>query len=251
MQITPFGRLVRSYYHRLLRLYGNVPELWPTLATDPDFIIQARKIASAMVHEVAKSNGQAWRKAALKPISVPPEIERIAERNARLIQSIPLEVAQRITARASRLQQIGGRSILIEKQLKALAPRLLRSKIQLIARTEISRAETDLTRARAEKIGIDWYQWQTSEDSRVRPSHRNMNQVLVAWEEPPSPERLLREKSTLGEYHAGACPNCRCVSLPLADFDEVKWPAKVFHAGRIQRMTRVAFIRLAGVPVAA
>ena len=132
-----------------------------------------------------------------------------------------------------------------------MAPKLAENRIRLIARTEISRAETDLTRARAERIGADWYQWATSEDQRVRKSHKNMDKVLVAWNDPPNPEVLVNEKSNAGHYNGGSTYNCRCLCLPIISLDEISWPARVYSAGSITRMTRAKFSKLSGYQIAA
>jgi len=39
---------------------------------------------------------------------------------------------------------------------------------------------------------------------------------------------------------------CRCDALPLASLDEVKWPAKVYRNGRIERMSRKQFREILG-----
>lgn len=95
----------------------------------------------------------------------------------------------------------------------------------------------------AQSIGIEWYQWATSEDARVRRSHRKMNHVLVAWRDPPSPEALIGEKSP-GRYHAGELEGCRCVSLPVTSLDLISWPARVYTGGRIIRMSKGQFQRV-------
>lgn len=96
---------------------------------------------------------------------------------------------------------------------------------------------------RAQEIGIEWYQWSTSRDARVRSSHQKMDGVLVAWDDPPSPEQLNGEPST-GRYHAGEVQGCRCLMLPIADLAEIHWPARVYRHGRILTMRKQDFQRL-------
>ena len=67
-----------------------------------------------------------------------------------------------------------------------------------------------------------------------------MNDVLVSWNNPPSPELLVKEKD-VGRYHAGNIWNCRCYSEPLIDIDDVKWPHKVYINGSIQKMSKARF----------
>jgi SPP1 gp7 family putative phage head morphogenesis protein len=137
-------------------------------------------------------------------------------------------------------QREGVRPETIAKQLRERVPQLTRSRAALIARTEVAKATTGLTEARSEEMGIGWYLWSTSRDSRVRPSHRKMQNVLVAWNDPPSPELLIGEKS-VGRYHAGEIYNCRCDAQPAVTLDVFKWPMKVYSRGRIQYMTRAKF----------
>jgi SPP1 gp7 family putative phage head morphogenesis protein len=270
MAFPTFERLARLYHRRMYELFSG--RLWemirnPELANDPEFQRAARQVARGMVAQAAKANERTWRLAAHKTMrgreiyralqaeierhGFAAELERIAARNAELIRSLPREVAERVTSRARVLHQEGARPAEIERELRRFAGHLSESKIRLIARTELSRAETDLSRERSENIGLTHYQWQTSEDQRVRQSHRAMDGVLVSWSDPPAPEKLIGEPSTLGHYHAGQAPNCRCLTLPLISMDEVRWPAKVHRAGRITRMTRAEFTRAIGVKIAA
>ena len=163
---------------------------------------------------------------------------------------MPEDVARKITAHASKMYLSGARSVEVEQYVRALAPKLADSRIRLIARTETSKAETALTRERSLNIGADWYQWQSSRDSRVRPSHKNMDGVIVAWNNPPSPEQLIGEHSTLGRYHAGSTVQCRCIALPIVSLDEIRWPARVY-TGSIVMMTRAAFAKKYGEKIAA
>ena len=123
---------------------------------------------------------------------------------------------------------------------------MARSHVQLIARTEVSKASTALTRARAEELNLPAYIWRTSKDARVRPSHRQMDGVICFWDDPPAPEALAGIKSTLGNYNCGDAPNDRCYPEPMLRFDQVTWVHKVCRGGRIQMMTRAAFSSLAG-----
>ena len=53
-----------------------------------------------------------------------------------------------------------------------------RASARLIARTEVSKTTTALTKARCNNLDIHWYVWRTAEDgNRVRKSHRIMNGV--------------------------------------------------------------------------
>jgi SPP1 gp7 family putative phage head morphogenesis protein len=261
MIFTAWGRLVNLYETRIMRLLSH---FWAIRG--PAFEKAARKVAEAMVQESAAANASSWRSAAMRSSNsrrvyqglrdeirtgnLAPVLRAIAHQNAQLITSLPGSIARQMSQRAAQMVLEGKRPAEIEKEIAALRPHLIRSRVKLIARTEVSKAETDLTRARAQRLGIDWYVWQTSEDQRVRDSHRHMDQVLVAWDDAPAPEVLIKEKN-MGHYHPGQIYNCRCVALPLADLSEVHWPAKVYRSGSITKMTRAQFAKVARIPMAA
>jgi hypothetical protein len=74
-----------------------------------------------------------------------------------------------------------------------------------------------------------------------------MDTVLVAWNNPPAPEALIGVKSTLGRYHAGNCPNCRCDANVMVDLAQVIWPHKVFTGDKIVVMSKRSFQALSGM----
>jgi SPP1 gp7 family putative phage head morphogenesis protein len=273
MPADPLNRIVLEYERaikRLLRQAGDLStdqllNLW----TSTDFHNAARQLAEKMVGRVYNFNARSWREAAMRGTRsrtiyevmqrelaqrggwLGTAVGRLVAENARLIRSVPADIAREITAFAAEQQQRGLRAPDIAREIRRRAPYLTWNKIRLIARTEVSKAETALTQARSQDLGLDWYEWQTSEDQRVRVSHRNMNHVLVNWNDPPPPEALVGERSTLGRYHAGGCPNCRCVALPMVSLAEIRFPTRVFYNGSLTRMTKAQFSRIAGLPAAA
>jgi uncharacterized protein with gpF-like domain len=226
----------------------------------------AERIVEGMVTEVNGRNLRSWQEAArrwARPGLVQRAMQRdlsgyvgriarqIVQQNAAQIRSVPEDVAQRITKYVQRNQLEGVRSDSIVAGILRRAPELTRTHAKLIARTETAKAQSALTRARAERMQLPWYQWVTSEDSRVRPSHRFMDQVLVAWANAPAPEQLIGLQSRLGHYNAGNCPNCRCIALPIVLLEEITWPAKVHTGDAVVRMSRARFIAFAGLDKAA
>lgn len=163
------------------------------------------------------------------------------QRNADLIKSIPQSVAKDVTNYIAEESFKGRRAEEIAKDLQKEIPGMLESKAKLIARTEVSKTSTSLTKARSENMGISWYIWRSCEDQRVRSSHAHMEGVLVNWNEAPNPEKLIGVKSRLGNYHAGMCPNCRCYPEVVVSLNVVKWPCKIYRNGRIQNITRKEF----------
>jgi SPP1 gp7 family putative phage head morphogenesis protein len=228
-------------------------------------------IARRMVLNVARTNAMAWRsllvsrgtsagqsrriylslKNELLSHGLNQRVRELITGNAKLIAAMPDLLANQAAIFVSRQQRRGLRSAAIVPELRKRLPLLRKSTVKMLARTEVARAETALTRARSEGLGLRWYEWATSEDQRVRPSHRKMDGILVAWDDAPAPEALAGVASGLGHYSPGGAPNCRCLALPLVDLGEVQWPHKVYAHGSVVRLGRGEFQRFAGLPAAA
>lgn len=164
--------------------------------------------------------------------------------NANLIRTLPTDTAQKVVKNITEEAYKGKRASEIAKIIQSETSKHSRASARLIARTEVSKATTALTKARSEDLGLKWYVWRTSLDGdRVRKSHRNMEGVLVAWSNPPSPEELVGEYS-VGNYHAGNIWNCRCYPEPLIFVDDITWPHKVYYQGTIRKMGKREFEQL-------
>jgi SPP1 gp7 family putative phage head morphogenesis protein len=176
----------------------------------------AEAVGSRMVAEVAARDRSAWRRTgAAMGRQLAWEIDnapvgsvlqqRMAEQ-VELITSLPRDAAERVH-RLTLEGITGGRraSDIATEILRS--GEVTRSRANLIARTEVGRTSTELTKARAESIGSTHYIWRTAEDADVRPSHRRMNGRVVEWARPPTLDGMAG--------HAGALPNCRCYPEPV------------------------------------
>lgn len=209
-----------------------------------------------MVTPIAVQNMRTWRMAAKKATKNPSlyrmlmseinqglksDIEMQIEENASLIKTLPTDVAKKVTKDISDMALKGMRASEIAKVIREQTDKHSRASAKLIARTEVSKTTTALTKARCDNLDLHWYVWRTMEDGdKVRKSHRIMEGVLVNWNEPPSPEALAGEKS-VGNYHAGNIWNCRCYPEPLIEIDDISWPHKVYTNGKIQIMGKMQF----------
>jgi SPP1 gp7 family putative phage head morphogenesis protein len=221
-----WGSLLSRYEKALEKLFTGVPltpEALNNLASSEWFQQYSRRIASHMVSEAVKGNVKSWREAAfrktrsrhifeslqreLQGTQVGHTVAQAVQENADLISSLPTEIARQITSYAETQYRKGGRTPEIEALIRKKAPRLALSRVHLIARTELSKVESNLTEARSKDIGVNWYVWQTANDQRTRESHKKLNGVLVNWNDPPAPEFLIG-LPTEGKYHAGKIYNC-------------------------------------------
>jgi len=169
-------------------------------------------------------------------------VRELVQEQAHLISTFPESVAESVALRATAQQQAGGRSRELARY-DGLLLRVAHSRAHLIARTQVSKSSTALTRARSESMNLPWYLWKGSLDQRERLSHRRMEDILFRFDDPPSPEMLVGLKSQ-GHYNAGDIYNCRCYPETLVTTNQVSWPHSTYYAGKIQRMTLAQFRRI-------
>jgi SPP1 gp7 family putative phage head morphogenesis protein len=266
-------RLQRMYEHGIRQITGRV--LLPkakeqTLAgwlaalaersRQPDIAAASELLARRMVTAANVGNLRTWREAARKSTQsrqlhsllmnemqgpTGARVAQLIRENAQLISSVPLVAAQTLTDEVTKAQQNGARPSTVSKMMKQRFPELLKSRTNLISRTETAKASTALTQARCERLNLEWFEWETSKDKRTRESHKAMNGVLCSWGDLPSPEALIGEPS-YGPYAPGGTFNCRCLVLPLLSLDDVAWPHRVYHGGTVTMMTLPAFKKLNG-----
>ncbi len=227
-------------------------------ARSPTLDKASREAAGAMATSLFHDGAKDWRSAAMrgskgrtiylllkKERGRRSEISAIVERNSKLIKSMASDVAREVSLDMEKGQAMGKRPEELMHSVLARWPTLTEAHARLIARTESSKATTALTEARAKSAGAAWYVWRTSDDARVRGSHRHMDGVICAWSDPPSPEKLCHQKD-YGHYHPGNIFNCRCYPEPLLEYSDVSWPHKVYHGGKVQYMTLAKFKALNG-----
>ena len=271
-EFGPAKVLQRAYERGIRAITGRVliqPKLEQTFSQwladlarrsqEPDIQAASELLAKRMVAEVSKTNYRTWRAAASRTThsrqlhqylqaemqgATGARVQQLIRENAKLISSVPLESAQVLVDEVTKAQQNGARPGTVSKMMKKRFPELLKSRTNLISRTETAKASSALTQARCERLAISWYQWETSQDQRTRASHKNMNGVIVPWSSAPSPEELIGEKSQ-GSYNAGQIFNCRCLIIPILTLDDIIFPARVYWQGKITQMTKQDFKKIA------
>lgn len=203
--LAPGGSLERaSDLIRALTAYSEVIKPW------------AYSVAEYMVADVARRDKAMWKQNSkdlghelrrqLENAPVGQVLRSLQAEQVRLIQSIPLDAAQRV-------QHLANLSITHGTRAKEIAQEVMRteevskSKATLIARTEISKAQSNLVEARSLSVGSEGYIWRTARDGDVRESHAAMEGKYVRWSSPPTLDGMTG--------HAGCFPNCRCYAEPV------------------------------------
>lgn len=185
-----------------LDTYGDVIDGW------------AHKVAEKFVTDVNRHNEKIWYQQSeaislelrnmVKNAPVGQVLRSMVEEQVNYIKSLPIEAADRIYDihnKAIEAMVTGQRPGELAKEIAATGD-VAMSRATLIARTEIGRATTALTQARALAIGSPGYIWRTADDGDVRESHLRMKDQFVPWDKPPTLDGMTG--------HAGALPNCRC-----------------------------------------
>lgn len=203
---TPGDMSAVPAIEQLLKAYSDMLKGWAT------------QTASNMLMDVALRDEQAWQTMAkelsaglrqeIRKAPTGRVMQQLLAEQVTLIQSIPIEAAQRVHRLTLEGLEDSTRFTEIAKEIRR-TEEVTTSRSILIARTETSRTAATLTQARAEHIGSEGYFFETSHDGTVRPSHKAMQGKFFKWSEPPTLDGMTG--------HAGCFPNCRCwarVAIP-------------------------------------
>lgn len=174
-----------------------------------------------------------------------PNLQATIIRNTERLFDLPNQVNKRITKKSLELYAKGYRTEELANALKRYMPEATRASLVLLARTQASMIRTEITKARAQEVGVDFYIWHTVGGPLVRDSHREMDDVICDFNNPPEPEVLIGEKSQ-GAYNPGGTYNCRCYPEPILDLDLVKWPHKVYNKSKIELCSKRVFLEKYG-----
>lgn len=148
-----------------------------------------------------------------------------SQENASLIKSMGEDSIRKVS-------EIAQRSLRAGRSIKQIADEIERttgalpSKAKLIARDQTSKLNSALTQSRQRSVGISFYEWDTSDDERVRHSHDVLEGALCRWDDPSvystDDGRTWKSRAALGATisHPGEDIQCRCTAYPVFN-DEV------------------------------
>lgn len=162
------------------------------------------------------------------------------DENLALIKSIREDALRRIQ---SELREAVSSTLERGVQTKLLANRIrdlsgvTEKRAKMIARDQVGKLNGRLTEYRQRGAGIKEYRWSTSNDSRVREAHAEREGQIFKWDKPPY------------DGHPGQPINCRCVALPVIDFDNLA--DQGFYQPRQNRAAVAQAMRKWGIPTGA
>lgn len=120
--------------------------------------------------------------------------------NIQLIRSIPEQISSQLSGAMNKAFQEGTS---LKDLTKIVQERtgVGRARAELIARDQIGRLNGQLAEMRQRNAGIDAYIWRTSQDERVRPTHRVRDGKTFKWSD--------------GGIKPGSEIRCRCNADPV------------------------------------
>lgn len=139
-----------------------------------------------------------------EPWLVPLRDNWIAD-NVRLIKSIPEQSLSQVEGVIRRGVAQGLAPKEIQKQIKEQFG-VSERRAKVIARDQVAKANAALTEHRQKDLGVESYTWMSSDDARVRPTHKQTDGETYSWSKPPT---------ITGGHHPGQEIMCRCWARPV------------------------------------
>jgi len=181
--------------------------------------------------EIAESlqdfNSHQWDKAAKANLGVefpvyedwwPGTKQSWAEENYKLIKKLSEDYIAQVN-RQTELAVTNGWSVKqLMNEIRSSNEKITKNRARLIARDQIGKLNGKTTQARMEAVGLDLYEWSTSQDERVRDSHECLEGKICRWDDPTvySDDGGKTWKDRPGSWcqlHPGYDIQCRCTAL--------------------------------------
>lgn len=150
------------------------------------------------------------------------------DENVMKIQSIPNEalgsMREIILNGFSRGQTITEITKAIQAEYK-----VSKNKAKSLARDQLATLNSQITKLQQKDAGCTHYKWSDSRDSRVRDCHHELNGKIFSWDDPPEMwyETKKRGRVYTGRRcHPGEDYLCRCIAIPVFNYDTVDVPMK-------------------------
>lgn len=122
--------------------------------------------------------------------------------------------AENITALREQVQAdafAGGRGDSIVKLLQHNYG-VSQRKAEFLARQETALLMSKFQETRYADIGVRRYRWSGANDARERPDHRELNNKIFSFDDPPVTDRRTGARNNPGQDF-----NCRCVAVPIIE----------------------------------
>jgi SPP1 gp7 family putative phage head morphogenesis protein len=133
-------------------------------------------------------------------MNVSNDIQDFVSENVALITNIGNQTTQRMQTLVVDALKNGTTPNKLKKQIMQVDRVFGKNRARLIARDQMGKLQSQITRGRAERAGVEKYEWMTAGDHRVRSKHKALDGEERTWKQEPTP---------------GSEIQCRCVAIPL------------------------------------
>lgn len=160
------------------------------------------------------------------------QLQTFVTQNVSLIDKAKADAARDLEGIIQRGMQTGARVETIEAEIRARV-KSVGKRAKLIARDQLAKANSQITKLRQQSIGVSEYRWRTSKDERVRgksggryanarPKHSSLEGKRCRWNDPTvyiDQDGNARKRSGIEavELHPGEDYQCRCTAEPILD----------------------------------
>jgi SPP1 gp7 family putative phage head morphogenesis protein len=148
-------------------------------------------------------------------------IESWAQENARLIGKMVEDEHQRVASIISSTFRSGGQITDARKEIQ-VALNVSKKRADLIAQNEYGNLYGQLDKQNNERLGIQYYEWHTRLDERVRRSHKVLEGKICRWDDPTVykdslDDKAWKKRSSIGGVNAHPSQDirCRCVGYSV------------------------------------
>lgn len=191
----------------------------------PETFINKVKLASASISRRAMENFAEQSEMIIGKPYYPPRVKddilNSWEANFEMLcKSAESDIKKDVAQIIIKAKDEGWNKLQLEKAVKAQIPEKYKNRSELIARTETAKLNTRINLETYKEIGIGYYTWMATLDSRCRESHAAMNDKIcsvsdpnVYYEENPDNPMKPIEKArdaTMVHLHPGEDFQCRC-----------------------------------------
>lgn len=138
---------------------------------------------------------------------------------SRLVDSIVNTYIEKLQIIVSYAVQRGTAMSEVKEEIKVLL-NTTDKRAKFIAKNGVGNLNGIITMRRQVDCGIGVYQWSSSHDERVRPSHAEMDGKYFYWNSDKVGEINGIKVYPAPKYHPCMDYNCRCVALPVIDLEQ-------------------------------
>lgn len=192
-------------------------------------IYDIKKLVVAISQRTQKLSVNEFKKACKKTLGIDirddvftgSQIEELIEKwvseNVELIKSIPYDALDDVKKTVIKNYFEGNTTTSILQEIQYRYG-VTKRRARLIARDQVGKLNGEITKNQQSEAGCKYYQWDTSGDKRVRKEHQELDGKIFSWD---NSHPATNKKGEI--IWPGKEIQCRCVSLPVFDLDNIPW----------------------------